>query len=109
MCVCVCVCVCVCQIRFVYVLMYKFYLLFGRSVFINLKGSVGVVSDLFKFFFYITIKNLLDRLKTIIITLNFRTPAVFLFKSVLHLFPSHSWFDEGHSRCPKIQRYNIFF
>ena len=42
-----------------------------------LKGSIGVVSDLLKiFFFYITIKNLLDRLKTIIITLNFRTPAV---------------------------------
>ena len=52
-CVCVCVCVCVCQISFVYVLMYKSYLLFGRSVFINLKGSFGVVSDLFNFFFFI--------------------------------------------------------
>ena len=39
-------------------------------MFIILKGSIGVVSDLFKnFFFYITIKNLLDKLKTIIITL----------------------------------------
>ena len=41
-----------------------------------LKGSIGVVSDLFKFFFYIEIKILPGRLKTIIITLNFRTPAV---------------------------------
>ena len=45
-----------------------------------LKGSIGGVSNLFNFFFYITIKNLLDRLKKNIITLNFRTPAVSFIK-----------------------------